>query len=221
MLGLDDQWKFGSRDEINAQLNSRRRLVIIEVDGGLIDHDSNIIPIELETKPGTYTLVQVPNYCYRTRDHSYRRKTGIDLLEIRTVMISICLDDEFVEKLRGATCIPVSIFPTDPTRMLEISEKENPILSILQQLLNRWNVNLYREAVSRADLSHLGKVFISCWVLLLGDERKMAEIRSQVKKVIDDQYGSVDNLIRTTLEAEGAEVLKLFKPEQLSSLTPE
>ena len=164
MLGLDDLWKFSSRDEINAQLNSRRRLIIIEVDAGLIDHDSNIIPIELETKPGTYTLVQVPNYCYRARDHSHRRKTGIDLSEIRTVMISISLDDEYAKKLEGATCIPISISPTDPTRMLEISEKENPILSILQQLLNRWNLNLYRDAVSRADLSHLGKVFISCWV---------------------------------------------------------
>ncbi len=218
-MKLDGSWRMGNRDEINAKLNSLVRQPQIEVDSGLIDHDSNIIPIELETLPSTYTLIQVPHYCYRARHYVHRLKTGIDLSEIRTVMISIGLNMKYTEKLQGAMCFPLAIYPSDDTRRIHIRKEENPVLATLQELLTAWSLEVYRELLADEDISSLGKVFISCWILLLGEDSQMAEIKAEMKKAIEEQFGSEEEFVKEALVEEGAEVLKLFDPELLKALT--
>ncbi len=220
-FNLEETWTLGSADEVNAILNSTKRSPIIHADSGLMDINNNILPIELETMPNFYTLVQVPHYCYRARYISYRYKLIPNLHKIKVLMVSIGLSQEYIDNLEGPMCSVKALYPTNPKYSLSIKEDENPVFYALQQLLSEWDESDYRRIMRVESIPRLGKVFITCWVLLLGDLDQMAEIESKIKKIIDEEFGSEEEFVNGALQEEGPEVLRLFKPWQLKALTPE
>ncbi len=218
-FNLDEGWSVKNADEINAILNRWPRKTTIEVDSGLMDRQQNILPIELETTPKAYTLVQVPHYCYRARYNSYRLNQVERVPYIRTLMISIGIDREKTELLNGPSCDVRAIYPTDPKYTIELEEDENPVFYSLQTLLKNWDEEYYHRVMNSVSIPLLGKVFITCWILILGDQQRMAEIEASIKKIIDEKFGSEEEFIDETLAEEGVEVIKLFKPEQIRGLT--
>ncbi len=216
---LGDTWSIKNADEINAILNRWPRQPEIEVDSGLMDVNQNILPIELETTPKVYTLVQVPHYCYRARYSSYRMNAHSTLPRIKVLVISIGINQEYIDLLDGPTCMVRALYPTNMDFILEVLEEENPAFYALQVLLKSWSETFFSKTLDSQSISQLGKVFITCWVLLLGDKENMAEIEASVKKIIENKFGSEEEFIDRAIHEEGAEVLKLFKPEQLSALT--
>ncbi len=218
-FNLDEGWSVKNADEINAILNRWPRKTTIEVDSGLMDRHQNILPIELETTPKAYTLVQVPHYCYRARYNSYRLNQVERVPYIRTLMISIGIDREKTELLNGPSCDVRAIHPTDPKYTIELEEDENPVFHSLQTLLKNWDEEYYHRVMDSVSIPLLGKVFITCWILILGDQQRMAEIEASIKKIIDEKFGSEEEFIDETLAEEGVEVIKLFKPEQIRGLT--
>ena len=218
---LEETWTLGSSDEVNAILNSTKRSPIIHADSGLIDTNNNILPIELETIPNIYTLVQVPHYCYRARHITYRYRLLPNIHKIKVLMVSIGLSQEYIDNLEGPMCSVKALYPTNPKYSLSIEEDENPVFYALQQLLSEWDESDYRRIMKIESIPRLGKVFITCWVLLLGDLDQMAEIESKIKKIIEEEFGSEEEFVDGALREEGPEVLRLFKPWQLKALNPE